>query len=592
VSLFFNHGRRAAAAVALGTLLLSPLALAQQGVDAQTFRPALDSYGMFSVERARTSKQFDFGFKLGFDYTSKPLRMRLTDSAGQVAEQDVIDSLMMVHLQSHMGLTDWLSFAIDLPMGRTSLGPGFGDPAKKDFFYSGRALQNTVASDASPGDVRLGLKARALTGDRFSLAGLFTATLPFGNEQTFNGANSHTYEPKIVADITAGGLSIAANAGFRIHQSRPVILDPGARASTTPGAPAAAPVLADGHEVILSVGTMYRIGPYVGAAAEYFRSQAVAVQGGHPGDSTNDILVGAQIYPATDFSVSVAGGTGFGDSVRKDSFRVVVGLAWSPEAEASGGADRDGDGVSDDKDLCPDEPEDKDAFEDEDGCPDPDNDRDGVPDKQDKCPTEAEDRDAYQDEDGCPDVDNDADGIADVQDKCPNEAEDKDGFQDEDGCPDPDNDGDGIADDKDKCPNEPETKNGIDDEDGCPDGGPVGGKLESISDQVRFPAAKAIIDSAAQRTLDRVADQLRAHPDVSVRLEGHADPTVGKPGKQEALSAARAEAVREYLVKKGISPNRMSAVGYGGKRPLVTSGPKIERAKNDRVEFIVTRSGQ
>ncbi len=59
--------------------------------------------------------------------------------------------------------------------------------------------------------------------------------------------------------------------------------------------------------------------------------------------------------------------------------------------------DRDGDGVPDDFDKCPDAPEDRDGFEDDDGCPDPDNDQDGIPDVQDKCPN-----DPGPPPDGCP----------------------------------------------------------------------------------------------------------------------------------------------------------------------------------------------
>jgi tetratricopeptide (TPR) repeat protein len=98
-----------------------------------------------------------------------------------------------------------------------------------------------------------------------------------------------------------------------------------------------------------------------------------------------------------------------------------------------------------------------------------DTDHDGVSDAVDRCPTEPENRDGFQDDDGCPEPDGDRDGIADAIDKCPGEAEDRDGFQDDDGCPDPDNDRDGIADAADKCPDEPEVVNGLDDEDGCPD---------------------------------------------------------------------------------------------------------------------------
>ena len=94
-----------------------------------------------------------------------------------------------------------------------------------------------------------------------------------------------------------------------------------------------------------------------------------------------------------------------------------------------------------------------------------DKDQDGVPNKTDACKLEAEDKDGFEDEDGCPDPDNDGDGLLDSDDQCPNEAEDKDGFGDEDGCPDPDNDGDGVLDADDTCPDELEND---DVKDGCP----------------------------------------------------------------------------------------------------------------------------
>jgi hypothetical protein len=147
------------------------------------------------------------------------------------------------------------------------------------------------------------------------------------------------------------------------------------------------------------------------------------------------------------------------------ALRLTVGLAvHSPRR-----FDRDGDGVSDRSDRCPDQPEDLDGFEDGDGCPDPDNDRDGVPDGVDACPVVPEDRDGFLDSDGCPDPDNDGDGLVDDRDLCINAAEDKDGFRDSDGCPDPDNDEDGVADVVDRCPNRAEDLDGFEDDDGCPD---------------------------------------------------------------------------------------------------------------------------
>ena len=77
-----------------------------------------------------------------------------------------------------------------------------------------------------------------------------------------------------------------------------------------------------------------------------------------------------------------------------------VGLV---SAERGRPGDRDGDGIPDELDACPNEPEDKDGFQDADGCPDPDNDKDRIPDVVDKCPNEPETYNGFEDADGCPD---------------------------------------------------------------------------------------------------------------------------------------------------------------------------------------------
>ena len=240
--------------------------------------------------------------------------------------------------------------------------------------------------------------------------------------------------------------------------------------------------------------------------------------------------------------------------------------------------------------CCPNEPEDRDGFDDEDGCPDLDNDQDGIPDAQDRCPNEPEDRDGFADQDGCPDLDNDGDGIPDVQDRCPNEPEDRDGFDDEDGCPDQDNDGDGIPDARDRCPNEPETRNGVDDDDGCPDhGGEVVVRSNHIllPDPLSFDAGNARIALRSHALLDRVADQLNARVAIKrVRIEGHTD-DVGTAAANRELSQARADAVREYLIRRGVQPERLQAVGFGNSRPVDTHKTAEARAKNRRVELIV-----
>jgi OOP family OmpA-OmpF porin len=249
--------------------------------------------------------------------------------------------------------------------------------------------------------------------------------------------------------------------------------------------------------------------------------------------------------------------------------------------------DRDHDGILDNVDKCPDQPEDKDGFEDADGCPDPDNDKDGILDAADKCPNEPEDKDGFQDADGCPDPDNDADGIPDTADKCPNEPEDRDGFEDADGCPDPDNDKDGVLDAADKCPNEP----GPPDNDGCPK------KFEHIvvtqekielKQKIFFDTNKITIQPRSFALLDEIGSVLKSRPTMAVRIEGHTD-IRGTHSHNMLLSAGRAESVRQHLVGLGVDPSRMEAKGFGPDQPIETNKTAAGREKNRRVEFFITQ---
>jgi OOP family OmpA-OmpF porin len=254
--------------------------------------------------------------------------------------------------------------------------------------------------------------------------------------------------------------------------------------------------------------------------------------------------------------------------------------------------DKDGDGIPDDVDKCPNEPEDKDGFQDDDGCPDPDNDGDGIPDALDKCPNEPEDKDGFQDEDGCPDPDNDHDGIPDALDKCPNEPEDFDGFQDQDGCPDPDNDGDGIPDKLDKCPNEPETFNHYKDEDGCPDEVPAEvKKFTGVIEGINFKTGSAEILPGSFAILDRALKVLQDFPDVNLEISGHTD-SKGTASYNLTLSQHRADSVKLYFVSRGIASNRLMSIGYGKDRPIADNATSSGRATNRRTEFKLIDAGK
>ena len=247
--------------------------------------------------------------------------------------------------------------------------------------------------------------------------------------------------------------------------------------------------------------------------------------------------------------------------------------------------DLDGDGVPDNVDQCPRVPEDKDGFQDDDGCPDDDNDGDGIPDKADKCPNEPEDRDGFQDEDGCPEPDNDNDNIADKLDKCPLEPEDKDGFEDDDGCPDPDNDKDGILDAADKCPNESGAP-----PDGCPKKYNLvvvtQNKIE-LKQTVFFETGRANIRTISHPLLNEVAQALRDNPAIKVEVQGHTD-SQGSDAINLKLSQQRAQAVQVYLIKRGISSDRLAPKGYGESVPIADNRTAAGRSQNRRVEFVIT----
>jgi outer membrane protein OmpA-like peptidoglycan-associated protein len=253
--------------------------------------------------------------------------------------------------------------------------------------------------------------------------------------------------------------------------------------------------------------------------------------------------------------------------------------------------DRDRDGIKDNVDRCPDTPEDKDGFQDTDGCPDLDNDADSIPDVTDKCPNVPEDRDGFEDQDGCPEPDNDKDGILDRVDKCPNEPEDNDGWDSLDGCPDPDNDADGILDVNDLCPFEPETVNGYADNDGCPDEEQVrvvGDKIV-LDDRVHFFVNSAVIRQISFPLLQRLTKLVAEHPEYThISVEGHADER-GPEDFNRKLSEDRARSVLEFMVKQGIARERLSSQGFGASRPLVDKKNEYAWLLNRRVEFTVTR---
>ncbi len=241
--------------------------------------------------------------------------------------------------------------------------------------------------------------------------------------------------------------------------------------------------------------------------------------------------------------------------------------------------DRDGDGILDINDACPDVPGKREFV----GCPDTD--EDGIPDDHDNCPQEAGAK-VFA---GCPDKDND--GIQDSKDQCPDEPGTKETF----GCPD--KDGDHVPDKSDECPDEA----GLAIDKGCPRKIPPAtvtefkaAKIDSsairilkAAKYVHFETGTYKIEKVSLSFLDLVIDILKNdYPDKFIRLEGHTD-DVGDADKNLTLSVNRADAIKAYMVSQGIKAERIMTTGKGETVPIYPNDSDDNREVNRRVEMTI-----
>ena len=243
--------------------------------------------------------------------------------------------------------------------------------------------------------------------------------------------------------------------------------------------------------------------------------------------------------------------------------------------------DTDGDGVPDYLDECPDTPAEAKGFVDKKGCL-LDTDGDGIPDYLDKCPNTPAEFKGYVDKNGCV-LDADGDGVPDNLDKCPDTPVEARGKVDKNGCP-LDTDGDGIPDYLDKCP----TLFGTAANHGCPE---IKKEVKTLFKKalqgIQFATGKDLIVKTSYPILNQIATVLKDNPTYLIEVRGHTD-NVGNAKLNQVLSQKRAEAVRKYLIGRGVDAKRMMANGYGDTIPVSTNATSAGRALNRRVEFEVS----
>ena len=517
-------------------------AWAQQSVDVQNFQPELAPRTVFATEGSGVFEHMKAGAGLWLNYASRPLLLTFQNDDDDARDVAVVDQQLALHLMAGVGLFGRFQLDFNVPVYAVNEGDS------SELYRDGTG--KTIAGGVG-GDVSLRLKGNILSSadddDLFGLALALEVSLPSGDETAFVGESGPTLLPSLIADFKLGSVLVALNTGVLIRGEEDVRN------------------VNFGPELRYKLGAEWRVlDDMVGVGGELFgRTQFASEDEGklELKGSPLEYLLGVKLYTPVGISVSTAAGSGIIPGYGSTDFRAVVGVAYTPQPEEEV-LDTDGDGILDPQDACPTEPEDVDGFQDEDGCPDPDN---------------------------------DGDSILDINDKCPDEAEDMDGFEDEDGCPDPDNDGDGVLDVDDKCPD----VKGVAANNGCP---VAKAKIRvfkriklrekdiQLLEKIFFEFDKAIIQPKSYPLLDEVVALLKQYPQIKlVEIGGHTD-TTGRIEYNKDLSNRRAASVRKYLLDKGIDAGRLESKGYGEGRLLIKpQKTKEDAAKNRRVEFQILK---
>ena len=407
-------------------------------LDLRNFHPPTDPKGSLYLEPSGTPGPWAWNVGAWVSYAYRSVT--LEDPSGETALVPLEHQVSLDYLAS-LGIGERLAIGVSLPTVLYQT----GDDAE-DETGDGQLPQTAI------GDAAFNAKATLVptTGlGGFGLAALGRVTAPTGDQRSYVSDGTVTGELRLLGELKLIAIDFRATAGARVRGEKRTYLGE-----------------EFGHDLPWGAGITMRPqafgldqhGRWLWTAE--FRGQ-VAITPELASGAQSPVLAGLSArYTVGDVSGIAGVELPLSDAVGTPLVRAIIGIGWAPRFY-----DEDNDGVGDDRDECAELAEDKDGFEDHDGCPDFDNDDDGVPDEEDRCPAEQEDEDEFEDDDGCPDPDNDGDGVPDAQDACPDAA----GPPASKGCAAQDGDGDGVLDGADKCPTQPEDKDGFQDEDGCPD---------------------------------------------------------------------------------------------------------------------------
>lgn len=568
-----QHGRTTVSSLVAAILAVSSVStLAHAQIDLNQFRPSERTKDGFAVSTADDMGHIKFGVQIYIDYADDPLVF----ANGSGGESEAVATHLTGHLQLSLGLWDRLIVYLGVP---------YHIKLKADPSDDFSMVPAPLPSGSGFGDTWLGARVLLFgqTEDVFQLAlqgtlNLTTAKVADGT-QVYRGGARVGGHPELLFtfNIADARLRLSGNVGYWIRKNQSLT-----------------PTVLVGDELTYGVGLIFSalnkdhkldlILDWFGRTGTKRRTLTSSGTFATSPESPMELIAGLKYHHPGGFTTGLGAGPGVQKGYGAPDWRVfgMLGYAMPEQARIQ---DADEDGIPDDTDQCPNEPEDIDGFQDADGCPDKDNDGDGILDVDDGAPNDAEDLDGFQDEDGIPDPDNDRDGVPDIQDGCPLEI----GPTENKGCPDPDRDGDGVPDRIDNCPDEagtPENK-------GCQEKQLVEIKDDrlEILDKVYFRSGSHRILRRSFALLNNVAAVIKAHPEIErIQVEGHTDER-GSMKYNVRLSQRRANAVVQYLQRRRVAKGRLVAKGFGPSRPVYPGAATEEdHAANRRVEFnIITK---
>ncbi len=357
-----------------GVMLLggATAARAQRNVDIERFRPAPDADGLLSMPSSRAPGHLRLSAAWWTSYAKDPLEL---DDRALVGER------IGTNLVLQLGIGGRASIDLDLPLVLYQRANTTG--------LMGSSIDGSAIDGAAAGDPRLRVRYRVYgepsdregRPDGFGLAVAGTVSVGVGAGDQFAGEEQVTTNLELISDFRLAGAGAGIVLGWR---SRP-------QDRVLPG-------------VTLRDELHWGFGFAMPLPSEPRLQGLFEVRGQHDARriaSKSRLYVEGNIgarFSTEQVSLTAAVGTGFTDGVGTPAVRALFAIAYAPSVK-----DTDGDGVPDEQDQCPRLAEDRDGFEDEDGCLDPDNDNDFVLDDEDRCPNEEAIEGRDEDEDGCTD---------------------------------------------------------------------------------------------------------------------------------------------------------------------------------------------